>query len=463
MKLTFLGAARCVTGSKYLLEEGGVKVLVDCGMFQEWDLLTRNWDASPFDPRTLDALVLTHAHLDHCGLIPKLVKEGFRGPIWCTAPTAEIAQIVMEDSGHIQEEDAENKKRRHQKQSRSGKHPEVPLYTGEDARRVKPMFKPVRMGEPVRIASGLTATFTAAGHILGACSVLIAPESGKGKKVLFSGDVGRWDRPILVNPASPPQAEIVVVESTYGDRLHDDPLTVPDQLAQVVTSTVKKGGNVAIPSFAVERSHEVLYLFNELLLFGKIDRVPVFLDSPSAVNVTEVFKAHPEEMDEETRKRIDDGQSPFDFPGLRLTRKVEESKALNNAKGVVIIAGAGMCNGGRIKHHLFHNLPRPESTILFVGHQSVGTLGRQIVDGAKEVRLFGEVVPVKCRIAKLEGFSGHADRDELLKWLGMIPKAPEKVYVTHGEAKVAEGFAKLITSAKGWSAEAPAYRQTVEF
>ncbi len=462
MRLTFLGAARSVTGSKYLLETDHAKVLIDCGMFQEWDLLERNWAIPPFDPRTLDALLLTHAHLDHCGLIPRLVKQGFKGPIWCTAPTAEIAQIVMEDSGHIQEEDVEHKKKRHQRQSTRGKHPEEALYNGEDARRVKPLFKHVAMGEPVKVANGLIARFTAAGHILGACSIRIEPENGKGKKILFSGDVGRWNRPILVDPAPPPEAEIVVVESTYGDRLHDDPLTVPDQLAKVVTETVKQGGNVAIPSFAVERSHEVLYLFNELLLFGKIDRVPVFLDSPSAVNVTEVFKSFPEEMDEETRKRIDDGQSPFDFPGLRLTRKVEESKALNNAKGVVIIAGAGMCTGGRIKHHLYHNLPRPESTVLFVGHQSVGTLGRQIIDGAQEVRLYGETIPVRAKIAKLEGFSGHADRDELLKWLSLIPKAPEQVYVTHGEAKVAEGFARLLTSSKGWPAEAPEYRKTVE-
>lgn len=462
MRLTFLGAARSVTGSRYLVETDRANVLVDCGMFQERDLLGRNWDPPAFDPRTLDALILTHAHLDHCGLIPRLAKAGFKGPIYCTQSTAEIAQIVMEDSGHIQEEDAEKKQRRHEKQNRKGNYPAVPLYTGEDARRVKPLFRPVLMGEPVPVAPGLLARFTPAGHILGACSVRIEPEDGKGRKILFSGDVGRWDRPILVDPAAPPQAEIVVVESTYGDRLHDDPLTIPDQFASVITSTVKAGGNVVIPSFAVERSHEVLYFLNELLLFNKISRVPVFLDSPSAVNVTEVFKAHADEMDEETRKRIDDGQSPFDFPGLRLTRRVEESKAINSVKGAVIIAGSGMCTGGRVKHHLLHNLPRPESTVLFVGHQSVGTPGRQIVDGASEVRLLGEMVPIRSKVTRIEGFSGHADKHELMRWLNLLPKAPERVFVTHGEARVADGFAAHLAESKGWPAEAPDYRRMVD-
>lgn len=463
IKLSFLGAAQNVTGSRYMVETNGQRLLVDCGLYQERDLRGRNWDPFPIPPKSIDAVLLTHAHLDHCGLLPKLVREGFAGKIYCTDATSEIAQIVLMDSAHLQEEDAEYKRKRHEQEGRKGPYPEVPLYTTEDAEAVTPLFSPVKYEQPVQLGDGLEAIYHDAGHILGASTILLQiKQNGDGRKISFSGDVGRWDKPILQDPILVDQADYVVVESTYGDRLHDDEASVNGDLAKVINETRKAGGNIVIPSFAVERAQEVLYHLNELSMDNLIPHLPVFIDSPMAISVTEVFEHHPELFDEEMMKLILRRKSPFDLPRLKMTRTIDESKAINDVEGTaIIIAGSGMCTGGRIKHHLVHNISRPESAILFVGYQAVGTLGRQIVDGAKEVRILGQMHRVRARITQIHGFSGHADRDELVRWLSGLKKSPRHVFVTHGEPEAAASFSKFLHEKTGWETSVPSYEDTV--
>ena len=459
INLSFLGGARNVTGSRYLLEANDVRLLVDCGLYQEREFRARNWDPLPIAHRTLDAVLLTHAHLDHCGLLPKLVRDGFRGPIYATAATCEIARIMLADSARLQQEDAEFKRRRHQRERRKGSFPEVPLYTVEDAEACFPLFSPVRYGESTRIGDGIEATFYDAGHVLGSSMIKVAvSRNGEKRTVLFSGDVGRQDKPILRDPTLFSEADYVLVESTYGDRLHQDSADMGDSLAEIVTSTRKAGGNVVVPSFALERAQEVLYYLNEFLVENRVPRLLVFLDSPMAVSITEIFERHPELFDEEMTTLVGRNKSPFDFPGLKMVETVDESKAINQVQGtIVIIAGSGMCTGGRIKHHLVTNISRPESTILFVGYQASGTLGRHIVNGAKKIRILGQQHPVKARIAQIDGLSAHADRDELLRWLSGLRKAPRHVFVTHGEEEAAESFGEFLRESTGWDVSVPGY------
>ncbi|UCE18993.1 MAG: MBL fold metallo-hydrolase [Gemmatimonadota bacterium] len=463
IKLSFLGAARNVTGSRYLIEANGSRILVDCGLYQERDLRERNWDPFRIPPSTIDAVLLTHAHLDHCGLLPKLVREGFQGKIYCTAATSEIAQIVLLDSAHLQEEDAEFKRKRHEREGRTGPYPVVPLYTTEQAEASFPLFKTVRYEEPVKVGDGIEASFHDAGHILGSSMIRVSVNSnGQERTIVFSGDVGRWDRPILRDPTIFDQADYLLVESTYGDRVHDDEEDINKQLSDVIRATRKAGGNIAIPSFAVERSQEILYHLNELLMKDLIPHLMVFVDSPMAISVTEVFEHHPELFDEDMMELIRRRESPFDFAGLKMTRTVKESKAINHIKGtVIVIAGAGMCTGGRIKHHLVNNISRPESTILFVGYQAVGTLGRHIVNGAKEVRILGETYRVNANIIQIHGFSAHADRDDLFKWVSGLRTPPRHVFVTHGEPEAADAFADLIQKKTGWDTSVPTYQSEV--
>ncbi|MBT3193340.1 MAG: MBL fold metallo-hydrolase [Verrucomicrobia bacterium] len=464
IKLRFLGAAQNVTGSCHLLEANGVRVLVDCGLYQERDFKKRNWEPFAEDPSTIDAVVLTHAHLDHCGLLPKLVKDGFEGPVFATEATADIAEIVMRDSAKIQSEDIAYKKRRHKKQGKSSPYPYEPLYRTEDVERVLPMVQPIRYGKEQKVGVGLTLKFLDAGHILGSSSVLFETTNhGSTRRILFSGDIGRWDTPILRDPELAEQADYVCIESTYGNRDHKDNSSIPDTLARVVKAAHKAGGNVVIPSFAIERTQELLYRLGELRAEGRIPEVPVYVDSPMAIRVTEVFKRHRELFDEETMDRIANGQHPCDFKGLSVTRKAAESKAINNQGGTsIIIAGSGMCTGGRIKHHIANNIERPESVILFVGYQANGTLGRHILQGAETVRLFGERHEVLARIEKVNGMSAHADRSELLRWLKGLQSAPKKVFVIHGEERATESFAQLVHDRLGWDAEVATYQQEVQ-
>jgi len=458
IKLSFLGAARNVTGSRFLVQSSNARVLVECGLYQERDFRDRNWDPFPFPPAGLDAVLLTHAHLDHCGLLPKLVNEGFRGKVYCTAATAEIARIILLDSAHIQEEDAEYKQKRHRRQNRTSPHPYQPLYTVEDAERCSTHFAKVGYRKPVPIADGMTATFHDAGHVFGSSMITLrVGADGQARTILFSGDVGRKHQPIVEDPSTFDRADYVLVESTYGDREHEAAEDVREALAEVINTTVASGGNVVMPVFALERSQDILYHLNELRLAGRVGDVPVFLDSPMAIRITEVFRKHPELFDEDMRERIAQAASPFDLPGLRMTRTVDESKAINRVRGAIILAGSGMCTGGRVKHHLANNIEDPKSTMLFVGYQAIGTLGRTIVDGAREVRIHGETHPVRAKVARIGGFSAHADRNELWQWLGSLKTPPRGVFVVHGEESAAESFGEFLRGKDGWNVTVPKY------
>jgi len=459
IKLSFLGAAQNVTGSRYLLETNNAKILVDCGLYQERKFVSRNWDPFPVQPRNLDAVLLTHAHLDHCGLLPKLVHEGFRGKIYCTEATSEIAQIILLDSAHLQAEDAEFKKKRHERERRRSPFPEIPLYTVDDAKASFPLFSPVKYGETIQISNGVKAIFRDAGHVLGSSMIRVeVSQDGERRTIVFSGDVGRWDRPILRDPATFDEVDYILVESTYGDRIHKAVTDIGDNLAEIINSTHKAGGNIVVPSFALERSQEVLYYMNQLLIEDHIPHLLVFLDSPMAISITEVFKRHSELFDEEMSKLVREKRSPFGFPNLIMTQTTDESKAINHILGtVMIIAGSGMCTGGRVKHHLVTNILRRESTILFVGYQAIGTLGRQIVDGAKKVRILGQHYPVRARTEQIHGFSSHADRNELIKWLSRPNMAPRRVFVVHGEYESAQQFGKFLRNKTGWNVSVPEY------
>ena len=464
-KLTFLGAAQNVTGSRYLIEVNGKRILVDCGLYQERDLRERNWALFHCDPHTLDAILLTHAHLDHCGMIPKLVAGGFDGKIYCTSATAEIAQIVMLDAAHLQEEDAEYKRKRHKKEGRTPPHPEVPLYTVDDAKNCEKFFAPINYNQKIEVCDGIEAEFYDVGHILGSSMVEITLRNASQHcSLLFSGDVGRWNKPILHDPTFAKNADYIFIESTYGNRVHKDPQNIETMLEEIINSTRQAGGNIIIPTFALERAQEVLYYLNKLLLADRIPPLTVFVDSPMAINVTDVFKHHPELFDAEMLDLISNHESPFSFPNLRMSKTVNQSKAINEIKGtVIVLAGSGMCTGGRIKHHLVQNIHRPESTILFVGYQAVGTLGRQILEKPKEVRILGQIYPVRARIEKINGFSAHADKNELLHWLSKVDINPKCLFVTHGEPESAISFANLVEQEKQWKTAVPKYQDEVTF
>jgi metallo-beta-lactamase family protein len=464
IRLTFCGAARNVTGSRHLLEADGRRILVDCGLYQERQFAARNWEKFAAEPSSIDAVLLTHAHLDHCGLLPKLVREGFSGPIYCTAATAEIAKIILLDAARQQEEDAEFKRRRHRREGRRGRYPEEPLYTSRDAQQCLPRFEPVEYEKTVRIAKGIEGIFHDAGHVLGSAVITVrAGLNGGSRNIVFSGDIGRPDRPIVRDPSPIGEADYVLIESTYGDRDHHETSAVKEAMAEVINSTIKAGGNIIVPSFALERSQEVLYYVNELLLEDIIPNLMVFLDSPMAASITRVFNNHPEMFDRQMREHIVNHENPFEFPGLKITEKSRDSKAINHIKGtVMVIAGSGMCTGGRVKHHLVSNISRPESAIMFVGYQASGTLGRRIVNGDKKVRILGREYLVKARIAQVHGFSAHADRGELLDWLQGLANPPRGVFVVHGEDDAATGFGEYLREQTRWKVTVPAYGDSFE-
>ncbi len=457
----FLGAAQNVTGSRYCLDSNGFRFLVDCGLYQEREFRKRNWDPFPVACGSVDAVLLTHAHIDHCGLLPKLVRDGYSGPIYCTSATADIVKIMLLDSAKLQEEDAAYKKRRHEREGRHGPYPELPLYTTDDAEACFPLLRPVEYRQPVEVGKGVNAVFHDAGHVFGSAMLRVSvKQKGAERILLFSGDMGRWDRPILKDPTVFEEGDYIVTESTYGDRLHEGSETIAEELAEIINSTLEAGGNVIVPSFALERAQEVLYYLNQLLMEGRIPRIRVFLDSPMAVRITDVFEQNPEFYDKEMKRLVRSGNSPFDFPGLSLVKTVDESKAINEVlEGAMIIAGSGMCTGGRIKHHLRQHISRPQSTVLFVGYQAVGTLGRQIVEGAKEVRIFGENHPVRARIDQIQGFSAHADRDDLWRWLTGLKGPPRQVFITHGEPETAHSYAGFVRDKTGWKVSVPGYKE----
>jgi metallo-beta-lactamase family protein len=463
IRLSFLGAAQNVTGSQYLVETDKTRLLVDCGLYQERELKGRNWSPFFMPPRSLGAILLTHAHLDHCGLLPRLVQQEFDQPIYCTTATAEITRIMLLDAGKLQEEDAEFKQHRHQKEQRKAKYPEIPLYTQADAEAVFPLFSPVKYGQPVSLSEGVEASFYDAGHVLGSSMIrLKIRQNGGQSTIIFSGDIGRWRKPMLEDPTLFDEADYVIMESTYGDRSLEPVEETAREFAEIINATANKGGNIVIPSFALERSQELMYYLNKFRLEGRIPPLPVFVDSPMAVSITDVFGHHTELLDKEMRQFLSQGKSPFDFPELELVRTTKESKELNHLTGSnIIIAGSGMCTGGRIKHHLVTNISREESTILFVGYQASGTLGRHIVNGAKSVRILGQYYPVRARIAQVHGFSAHADRDELIKWLSGLAKPPRRVFITHGELDASKNLEGLIREGKGWETLIPSYRQQV--
>jgi len=464
MRLKFLGANRQVTGSRYLLDAGGLRLVIDCGLFQERPYLSRNWEVPPFEPASIDYLLLTHAHLDHTGLVPRLVKLGFNGSIVTTEPSVDLAKIVMSDSAHIQEEDAAYKRKRHEKQGVTSRYPVEPLYSAQDAERAGKMLDGVKYNTPVPLNDHVTATWYEAGHILGSASLLLSvKEKGATRTILFSGDVGQHNKPLIRDPASLPGADYVILESTYGDRLHKDHGDVGDQLARIVKDTASRGGNVVIPTFAIERAQELMYYFGELLRENRIPRLPIFLDSPMAVDVTNVFRKYLDYMDSDYRQLLDAGKSPLQYPGLKLVRSVEESKALNFITGAnVIMSSSGMCTGGRIKHHLKNNIGRADSTILFVGFQAVHTLGRIILDGVPEVRIHGRMWPVNAKIEQIFGFSAHGDRDDLLVWVSHFKQAPRRLLLTHGEESAALALADSIRAKHHWTVDVPHYGDEID-
>ncbi len=463
-KIRFLGAAQNVTGSRHLLEANGQRILVDCGMYQERDFKERNWKPFEVPPSSIDAVLITHAHLDHCGLLPKLVKEGFSGSIYCTKATAEIAEIILLDSAHIQMEDIKHKKERHEKKGKTSPFPYEPLYTTEDVEQCMKLFKTTDYREAINLGGPLETTFYDAGHVLGSAIIRVKiRQGGEERIVIFSGDIGRPDRPIVCDPTVFDAADYVLIESTYGDRDHTATEDIKKQIADIINLTRDKGGKIIVPSFALERSQEILYYLNELTLERKIDPIRIFLDSPMASKITKVFRKHPELFDEEMTEFVDNHESPLNLPGLELAGTVVQSKAINDVTGpAIIIAGSGMCTGGRIKHHLVQHISEPQNTIMFVGYQAIGTLGRSLVDGVKEARILGEKRPIRANIVRVTGFSAHADRNELLKWLKSLEKSPKKVFVVHGEADSAHSFAQFVKADTGWDAAVPEYNQEVE-
>lgn len=429
-----------------MLEVAGKRLLIDCGLFQGGrELDEENEQAFRFDPASIDFVLQTHAHLDHCGRLPLLVKRGFRGEIIATAPTRELVRIVLEDAARIEEEDAARRARWRARGGNANRNAE-PLYTGADVQAALERFgRTVVYRESVNLGTGLRASFHDAGHILGSASVLIEVEEGaRQRRVLFSGDIGNRGRPILADPAPPP-ADVVVMETTYGDRAHRSVTASVEELYAAIDATLKRGGNVVIPSFALERTQELLYFLREATSSGRLPRsLPVFLDSPMAVSAVEVYRRYPQFFDAAAAELVAAGSDPFNIPGLRMTRERDASMAINRiAGGAVIIAGSGMCTGGRVRHHLVHNLARDACSIIFVGFAARGTPARQIIDGARSIRLLGDEVPVRAHIHTINGFSAHADQAELLHWHALAG-GRERTILVHGEEQAMKTFAQLL-------------------
>ncbi len=453
MRISFHGAVEAVTGSCHLLEFNDKKVLLDCGQFQGSNREERmNFDEFDFVPSEIDYLLLSHCHIDHCGRIPLLVKRGFKGDIICTKPTYDLCKIMLLDSAHIHESEAEWENR---KGKRAGKKTVEPLYTQEDADYCMKYFKPKLYGQVVDIDDDFSVRFLDAGHVLGSAIIemwISEDINEEALKIVFSGDLGIENKPILNDPTYIEDADYAIIEATYGNRLHENTESRMDELIDIILKTTRRGGNVVIPSFAVGRTQEIIYELNKYYDFPHKDldelmKIPVYIDSPLASKATEIFKLNSQVFDEETRELLISGNNPLYFENLNFVQSALESKALNEDKtSKIIISASGMCEAGRIKHHLKHNLWRPESSIVFVGYQAQNTLGRRIRDGEKLVKIFGEEINVSSEVYDLEGFSGHADRNGLLKWLGAFKKKPKKLFIVHGEEDAKTDFAKEVES-----------------
>jgi metallo-beta-lactamase family protein len=458
--LTFLGATGTVTGSKYLLEAGGERLMIDCGLFQgEKELRLRNWDPLPIPPSSIQWLVLTHAHLDHTGYIPRLMKDGFRGQIYASPATVDLSKLVLPDSGHLQEEDAAyaNKK------GFSKHDPALPLYTHDEAVKSLESFRAIDESKPLELSSHFTLRCLSAGHILGARMIEVTVrENGSVKRMLFSGDLGRFPQLILREPVVPEDGfDYMLLESTYGDRLHprDD---VGARLASIVEGTAQRGGTVVIPSFAVGRTQELLYLFRELIELGRMHSLPIHVDSPMAIDVTDLYRRHEEDHDLQTEALEAQGIKPFSPPDVHFDRSVEDSKALNDARyPMVIISASGMATGGRVVHHLERCLPDHRNTILFVGFQAAGTRGR-LIQAGQPVKMHGQYVHIRARIESLEHLSGHADYGEILGWLRKFHKPPGKTFLVHGEPKAAESLRQKVAQELQWDVSVGSYLQKVQ-
>jgi metallo-beta-lactamase family protein len=456
--LQFLGAAGTVTGSKYLVRAAGRQVLLDCGLFQGLKpLRLRNWDEPPFEPAAVDAVVLSHAHVDHCGYLPLLARRGFRGPVYCTPATADLLAVLLPDSARLQEEDADRANRR-----RYSKHkPALPLYTSADAETALRLVRRRPCGRAFPVCGEITALTRRTGHILGAASVELRIGPADPLRLVFSGDLGRWDRPILQNPELVPAADVLLVESTYGDRLHPpDPLA---EMARVINEWAARGGALLIPAFAVDRTQELIWALRQLEEAGRIPVLPVYVDSPLAIEVTDIYCRHPEEHHFELQLLADRGKCPLRSRDFHLARTPGESKALNHVEGpLVVIAGSGMATGGRILHHLARRLPDPRTTVLLVGFQAAGTRGRSLQEGAATLRMHGREVPVRARVEAVQGLSAHADRGEILRWLAGFKKPPRQTYVVHGELGPAAALAEAVRTRLHWEARPAVDGETVD-
>jgi metallo-beta-lactamase family protein len=458
-KIVFLGAAGTVSGSKYLVDTGETRFLVDYGMFQgPKKLRLLNWQPCPVRPSTVDHVLLTHAHIDHSGMLPVLVREGFKGKIWSTPVTAELCKISLLDAAHLQEEDA----RFANKMSFSKHKPALPLYTMEDAEEVMPHLRTIEYDTTENISSDTQARFLDAGHILGSAIIEVtARNGGSPLRIVFSGDLGRYEALILRDPEIVTQADYLLIESTYGDRVHPDESPVKE-LASIINETAKRGGMLVIPSFAVGRTQTLLYIMRDMKTRGMIPDLPVFVDSPMAQHVTEVFCRHIDTFDEEaTAVYKKTGICPILCPNLQFVHTREDSQKINNMRyPAIILSASGMATGGRILHHLKYRLPDPRNTILFVGYQSPGTRGQLLKDGAREIKIHGEIVPVRAQIHSMEAFSGHADSREIMRWLKSFKAPPRMTFVVHGEPESSKALAREIHHSLGWETHIPEYLES---
>jgi metallo-beta-lactamase family protein len=470
--IQFLGAAGTVTGSKHLINTGdpsgrsGLQVLIDCGLFQgQKDWRERNWHDTPVPAKEIDAVILTHAHLDHCGWIPRLVKEGFRGPIYATPPTIDLCGIILPDSGHLQEEDA----RFYNKTKKSKHDPALPLYTFEEAEKSLQYFKVAHVGDTVTLSPELSFRFVRAAHILGSCMVEISLSANEqNRRLLFTGDIGRVrdhkvapGKVVHSGPEEGETADLVVMESTYGNRIHpkEDPLP---ELAELIKTTAQRGGSVVVPAFAIERTQKLIFILKHLMESGQIPRIPVFCDSPMAIKAVEIFLKHDEEYSEETRDMIRRYGSPLEWPGFTFASTPEESKKINRVVSpVIIISSSGMVTGGRILHHLAQRLPEPKNLVLFIGFQAPGTRGFAIKSKADEVKIYGDFVPIRAQVAALEQFSDHADPPELLQWLRTFRNRPATTYLVHGEPDASGQLRDLMQRELEWKVQVAEYKEKV--